>query len=87
MTIGKLIWELKKLQRKHGDRLLVSVDKPSFFDGNGTFDICSITDVLYEWVATVDGDGFSMETKRGQEIGKWGVTLSGGGNLSKGKRV
>ena len=87
MTLGKLLRTLSELHKKYGNHVSVGVDKPSLWDGNGTFEICEIKYVLDEHINECDDDGFCRQTKRGREILRHSITFSGGQNLSRGKRT
>lgn len=77
VTLGKLIRELQKLEKKVGPRTTVSIDKPTFNDGNDTWNICGVEMVKSVYVNTVDGDGFTVVNKDGTERGKTEVVLMG----------
>lgn len=77
MTISKLIKELQKLQEEWGPRTVITVNKKSFWDGNGTFEICAVTKVEGALINIADGDGFHEENKDGSERMLRCVVLSG----------
>ena len=77
MTLNNLIKQLQKFQRKGAGRMTVSIDKPTFWDGNGTFDCCAIKGVREGEVFIDDGDGGHAVTKRGVERTKWMIVLEG----------
>ena len=59
MTLGKLIKELQKLEKKHGSRRDVSVECKSMYERyNCVFDIVNISKVRMEMVSKADGDGW-----------------------------
>lgn len=76
MTLNRLIKVLQKLAKNDG-RSEVVVDKPSLWDGNGTFDICSIKSAKVEMVTEVDGDGCAVENKDGSTRERRKVVLQG----------
>jgi len=76
MTLNRLIKELQKLAKNDG-RSEVVVDKPSLWDGNGTFDICSIKSAKVDSVTECDGDGFAVQNKDGSTRERRRVILQG----------
>jgi hypothetical protein len=76
MTLNKFIKELLKLQKHHG-RSVVAVDKPTFWDGNGTFNACEVKSVDAISVNVSDGDGFTKTDRRGRECTRVNVLISG----------
>lgn len=76
MTLNRFIKELQKLA-KHDGRSEIVVDKSTLWDGNGTFNICSIKSVDVAMVNECDGDGFIIENKDGTERQRRKVVISG----------
>ena len=74
MTVTQLIRQLEALKAKHGN-LSVTVNKPELFDGNGTWDVCTISSVTAEWVPLADEDGGIAHTKAGHERGSMQFVL------------
>lgn len=59
---------LQKLETKHGPRVEVAANAQSLLDqSNGVSQIASIDEVVFDYVAMVDGDGFGIENKDGSE--------------------
>lgn len=75
MTLNALIKKLQKFQKKGAGRMTVSIDKPTFWDGNGTFAACAVKGVRKDEVLVDDGDGvphidYELTTK-------WMIVLEG----------
>jgi hypothetical protein len=77
VTVTQLIKKLEDIRKSGGGRNQVVVDKPSFWDGNGTFNQCDIHDVSCEVISIVDGDGFAIINKDGSERCRTSVVLKG----------
>lgn len=77
ITLSALIKQLQKLEAAGHGRAKVAVDKESFWDGNGTFQICDVTGARASVVNLSDGYGFIEVDSRGQEKCRRMIVLDG----------
>jgi hypothetical protein len=76
MTLGKLIKELQKLEKKHGNRIPVCADTRTLREScNDVWQIVDLTEADSQLIEMVDGDGFKAWNKNGVEKMKLCVVL------------
>lgn len=77
LTVNQLAKILQaEIDKGHGRRK-VYIDKPTFWDGNNTFNICEVWSAEMMCVSTVDGDGFHVDNKDGSERNSMCFVLKG----------
>lgn len=68
MTLNQLIKKLEKLRELHGKTVKVCADAVALQKScNDTWNIVDVTEVEFDVVNLVDGDGFTERRKNGQE--------------------
>lgn len=77
MTLNAFIKKLQKLAGAGHGRAKVTADRPTFYDGNGTWNICDVRSVKHDRVNQINGDGFHEENKDGSERTKSCIVISG----------
>lgn len=78
MTLSAFIKQLQKLEKAGHGRAKVTVNKPTFFDGNDTWNICEVHGAEFSLVGIVDGDGFHEHTQKGTERQSRNIVIYGG---------
>lgn len=67
MTLDNLIKRLEAIRQIHGGRIKACINSDDLDTGHGTWIICNVQDVKFEYVRQVDGDGCQEVLADGSE--------------------
>lgn len=67
VTAKQLIKKLEAIVKKHGNIRVCAEWQALKDESNGVYEIANVSEVKFEFVHQVDGDGFGIENKDGTE--------------------